>query len=108
MTKHIFLKFLFVSVNFFCFFENVVHGLLTKGHTISSFRGGCVVQAIERRHANELWAVSDARKGGAPDGLGYKHVTKSFQNWFRRTFKRSKEQRLLEEEVEKARLYSPK
>ncbi|CAF4418534.1 unnamed protein product, partial [Rotaria sp. Silwood2] len=42
-------------------------------NTISSFRGGCVVQAIERRHADELWAVSDARKGGAPDGLGYKH-----------------------------------
>ncbi|CAF0721059.1 unnamed protein product [Adineta steineri] len=87
---------------------NVVHGLLAKGHIISSFRGGCVVQAIERRHANELWAVSDARKGGAPDGLGYKHVTKRFQNWFRRTFKRSKEQRLLEEEIEKARLFSPK
>lgn len=66
------------------------------------------MQAIERRHANELWAVSDARKGGAPDGLGYKHVTKSFQNWFRRTFKRSKDQRLLEEEIEKARLYNPK
>ncbi|CAF1339170.1 unnamed protein product [Adineta steineri] len=87
---------------------NVVHGLLAKGHTISGFRGGCVVQAIERRHSNELWAVSDARKGGAPDGLGYKNVTKSFQNWFRRTFKRSKEQRLLEQEIEKGRLLTPK
>ncbi|CAF1606516.1 unnamed protein product [Adineta ricciae] len=87
---------------------NVVHGLLAKGHTMSGFRGGCVVQAVERRHANELWAVSDARKGGAPDGLGYKHVTKRFQNWFRRTFKRSKEQQLLEQEIEKARLYTPK
>ncbi|CAF4770670.1 unnamed protein product, partial [Rotaria socialis] len=83
---------------------NVVHGLLVKGHTISGFRGGCVVQAIERRHSNELWAVSDARKGGAPDGLGYKNITKSFQNWFRRTFKRSKEQKLLEQEIEKGRL----
>ncbi|CAF4479859.1 unnamed protein product, partial [Rotaria socialis] len=87
---------------------NVVHGLLVKGHTISGFRGGCVVQAIERRHSNELWAVSDARKGGAPDGLGYKNITKSFQNWFRRTFKRSKEQKLLEQEIEKGRLLSPK
>ncbi|CAF3443074.1 unnamed protein product [Rotaria sp. Silwood1] len=87
---------------------NVVHGLLSKGHTISSFRGGCVVQAIERRHADELWAVSDARKGGAPDGLGYKHITKTFQNWFRRTFQKGKEQKILEEEVEKARLLSPK
>lgn len=67
-----------------------------------------MVQAIERRHAGELWAVSDARKGGAPDGLGYKHVTKSFQNWFRKAFNRSKEQKLLEEEVEKARSFSPK
>ncbi len=79
-----------------------------KGHTISGFRGGCVVQAIERRHATELWAVCDARKGGAPDGLGYKHVTKSFQNWFRRTFNRSKAQKLLEEEIEKTRLFTPK
>ena len=67
-----------------------------------------MVQAIERRHGSELWAVSDARKGGAPDGLGYKNVTKSFRNWFRKTFKRSKEQKLLEEEVEKTRLYKPK
>lgn len=88
--------------------QNVVHGLLAKGHIVSGFRGGCVVQAVERRHANELWAVSDARKGGAPDGLGYKHVTKSFRNWFRRTFNRSKEQRLLEEEIGKARSLSPK
>ncbi len=82
--------------------------MLSKGHTISGFRGGCVVQAIERRHANELWAVSDARKGGAPNGLGYKNVTKSFQNWFRRTFKRSREQKLLEQEIEKGRLLTPK
>ncbi|CAF3237470.1 unnamed protein product, partial [Rotaria sp. Silwood2] len=87
---------------------NVVHGLLAKGHTISGFRGGCVVQAIERRHSNELWAVSDARKGGAPDGLGYKNITKIFQNWFRRTFKRSKEQKLLEQAIEKGRLLTPK
>lgn len=89
-------------------YQNVVHGLLSRGHTISSFRGGCVVQAIERRHAGELWAVSDARKGGAPDGLGYKHVSMSLKNWFRKTFKRSKDQILLEEEVAKARLLSPK
>lgn len=81
---------------------------MSKGHTISGFRGGCVVQAIERRHANELWAVSDARKGGAPDGLGYMNATKTFQNWFRRAFKRSKEQRLLEEAIAKGRLLSPK
>ncbi|CAF4140944.1 unnamed protein product, partial [Rotaria magnacalcarata] len=87
---------------------NVVHGLLAKGHTISGFRGGCVVQAIERRHSNELWAVSDARKGGAPDGLGYKNITKSFQNWFRRTFKRSKEQKLLEHEIKRGRSLTPR
>ncbi|CAF3028540.1 unnamed protein product [Rotaria socialis] len=87
---------------------NVVHGLLVKGHTISGFRGGCVVQAIERRHSNELWAVSDARKGGAPDGLGYKNITKSFQNWFRRTFKRSKEQKLLEHEIQRGRSLTPR
>ena len=86
----------------------MVHGLLAKGHTISSFRGGCVVQAIERRHANELWAVSDARKGGAPDGLGYTNVTASFRNWFRRTFKRSKEQQMLEQEIEKGQHLTPK
>jgi hypothetical protein len=85
-----------------------VHGLLSKGHTISSFRGGCVVQAIERRHANELWAVSDARKGGAPDGLGYTNVTKTVRDWFRRTFKRSEKQRLLEVEIEKGRFLTPK
>jgi hypothetical protein len=67
-----------------------------------------VVQAIERRHANELWAVSDARKGGAPDGQGYTNVTKSFRNWFRQTFRRSKEQTELEAEVKKARLFNPK
>ena len=44
----------------------------------------------------------------ASDGLGYKNVTKSFQNWFRRTFKRSKEQKLLEQEIEKGRLLTPK
>jgi hypothetical protein len=81
---------------------------LSKGHTISSFRGGCVVQAIERRHANELWAVSDARKGGAPDGLGYTNVTKTVRDWFRRTFKRSEKQRLLEVEIEKGRFLTPK
>lgn len=75
---------------------------------ISSFRGGCVVQAIERRHSNELWAVSDARKGGAPDGLGYKNFTQIFRNWFRHQFKRSKEQRLLEEAIKKGRLLKPK
>jgi hypothetical protein len=52
--------------------------------------------------------VSDARKGGVPDGLGYKNVTKSFQNWFRRTFKRSKAQKLLEQAIEKGRLLTPK
>jgi hypothetical protein len=85
----------------------VVHGLLSKGHAISGFRGGCVVQAIERRHANELWAVSDARKGGAPDGLGYTNLTKKLRNWFRRTFKRSKEQKLLEQEIVKGRFLTP-
>ena len=75
---------------------------------MSSFRGGCVVQAIERRHSNELWAVSDARKGGAPDGLGYTNMSQSIRNWFRRTFKRSKEQRQLEKEIAKGRLLTPK
>ena len=35
-------------------------------------------------------------------------MTKSFRNWFRRTFKRSKEQKLLEQEIEKGRLLTPK
>ncbi|CAF0990862.1 unnamed protein product [Adineta ricciae] len=87
---------------------NVVHGLLGKGHTISGFRGGCVVQAIERRHANELWAVSDARKGGAPDGVGYTNLTKRLNNWMRRTFNLSKARRLLEQEIEKGKLLTPK
>ena len=86
----------------------MVHGLLGKGHTISGFRGGCVVQAIERRHANELWAVSDARKGGAPDGVGYSNVTKRLHNWMRRTFNLSKARRLLQQEIEKGKLLTPK
>ncbi|CAF0744911.1 unnamed protein product, partial [Didymodactylos carnosus] len=83
---------------------NVVHSLLSKGHTISGFRG---VQAIERRHSNELWAVSDHRKGGAPDGLGYKNIGKAFQNWYRRTFRKSKEQIQLEKAIEMGKLLSP-
>lgn len=66
------------------------------------------MQGIERRHGNELWAVSDARKGGAPDGVGYTDVTKNLQTWLRRLFKPSRERQLLEEEIEKGRRLNPK
>ncbi len=52
--------------------------------------------------------MSDARKGGVPDGLGYTNITKIFRNWFRRTFKRSREQKLLEQEIAKGRFLTPK
>ena len=40
-----------------------------KGHTVKCFNyGGSTVQGIERRSNNELWANSDARKGGEADG----------------------------------------
>ena len=52
--------------------------------------------------------MSDARKGGVPDGVGYKNVTKNFQNWFRRTFKLSRARNLLEKEIAKGRLLTPK
>ena len=80
---------------------------MAKGHIISGLRGGSVVQAIERRQANELWAVSDARKGGVPDGIGYINLFRSFRNLYRRAFYLSEKHNILEEEIEKGRRLTP-
>jgi gamma-glutamyltranspeptidase / glutathione hydrolase / leukotriene-C4 hydrolase len=44
--------------------------LRSKGHNISCFSfGGSVIQGIERKEDMQLWANSDARKGGETDGF---------------------------------------
>ena len=51
------------------FEKDVQQNLKNKGHEMQCFNyGGSTVQGIERRPNNELWANSDARKGGESDG----------------------------------------
>ena len=52
--------------------------------------------------------MSDARKGGVPDGLGYINLFRSFRNLYRRALHISEKHNVLEEEIEKGRLLTPK
>ena len=57
--------------NIYIFIKKEVQSILRKkGHETQCFNyGGSTVQGIERRPNNELWANSDARKGGEADGF---------------------------------------
>lgn len=47
--------------------QNVIDGLAQLGHELKPNLGNSIVQAISR-HDGFLYAASDFRKGGQPDG----------------------------------------
>lgn len=51
--------------------KTILQQLKSKGHNIQcGIYGGSIVQGIEwRKDDNHLWACSDIRKNGAPDGI---------------------------------------